>query len=89
MNADPDEYRYSDYGIEYDASSDFYWSDGSSGKNVIIFSADMSSSMHIDNWNKNILVFGEGLTKGLNNTTVTAEAKYYITFTQSIKKHLC
>ena len=45
MNADPDEYRYSDY----DASSDFYWLDGSSGKNLIIFSADMSSSMHIDN----------------------------------------
>ena len=81
MNADPDEYRYSDY----DASSDFYWLDGSSGKNLIIFSADMSSSMHIDNWNKNILVFGEGLTKGLNNTTITAEAKYSITFTQSIK----
>ena len=34
------------------------------GKNVIIFIADMSSSMHIDNKNKDILILGEGPTEG-------------------------
>ena len=31
----------------------------SMGKNVIIFGADMSSSVHIDNKNKDILILGE------------------------------
>ena len=35
------------------------------GKNVIIFGADMSSSVHIDNKGKDILIFGEGPTQGL------------------------
>ena len=32
----------------------------------------MSSSVHIDNKNKDILILGEGLTQGLNDTTSTA-----------------
>ena len=51
-------------------------------ENVVIFRADMSSSVHIDNKNKDILVLGEGLTQGLNNTTLTAETKYSIYFTE-------
>ena len=35
------------------------------GKNVIILEADMSSSVHIDKKNKDILILGEGLTQGL------------------------
>ena len=42
------------------------------GKNVIIFGTDMSSSVHTDNKNKDILNLGEGST---------AEAKYPINFT--------
>ena len=34
-----------------------------------------------DNKNKNILILGEGPTQGLNDTTLTAEAKYPINFT--------
>ena len=56
------------------------------GKNVIIFGADMSSSVHVDNKNKDILIFGEGPTQGLDNTTLTAEAKYPINFTKSGKR---
>ena len=41
----------------------------------------MSSSVHIDNKNKNILVCGEGLTQGLDDTTITAEANYAINIT--------
>ena len=35
----------------------------------------MSSSVHIDNKNKDIKILGEGLTQGLDNVTLTAEAK--------------
>ena len=56
------------------------------GRNVFIFGIDMSSSLHIDHKNKNILVLGEGIIQGLDNTTLTTEAKYPITFTQSERK---
>ena len=56
------------------------------GKNVTIFGADMSSSVHIDNEGKDILVLGEGPTQGLDDTTLTAEAKYPINFSQSGKR---
>ena len=39
--------------------------------------------MHIDNKNKIILVLCEGPTQGLDNTTITAETKYPINFTES------
>ena len=38
-----------------------------------MFGADMSSSVHANNKTKDILVLGEGLTQGLNDTTLTAE----------------
>ena len=56
------------------------------GKNVIIFGADMSSSVHIDNKNKDILILVEGSTQGLGDTTLTAEAIYPINFTQPNKR---
>ena len=46
----------------------------------------MSSSVHVDNKGKDILIFGERATQGLDDTTLTAEAKYSIDFTQSEKK---
>ena len=36
----------------------------------------MSSSVHIDNNKKCILILGKGPTDGLDNTTLTAEAQY-------------
>ena len=39
------------------------------------FGADMSSSVHVDNKKKVILIFGEGLIKGLNGTELTSEKK--------------
>ena len=47
---------------------------------------DMSSSLHIDNKDKNILVLGEGPTQGLNDTILIAEAKYHTNYTQSGKR---
>ena len=46
----------------------------------------MSSSVHVDNKGKDMLILGEGPTQGLDNTTLTAEAKYPINFTQSGKR---
>ena len=52
-------------------------------KQVIIFGADMSSSVHIDNKKKDILILGEGSTQGL---TLTAE-KNILLILQNIVKN--
>ena len=46
----------------------------------------MSSSVHIDNKNKNILILGKGPTRGLDDTTLTGEAQYSINFSRSNRK---
>ena len=46
----------------------------------------MSSSVHIENKGKDILLLGEGSTQGLDDTTLTAEAKYPVNFTQPNKR---
>ena len=46
----------------------------------------MSSSMHTDNKNKDILMLREGPTQRLDDTTLTTEAKYPIKFTQPRKR---
>ena len=45
----------------------------------------MSSSVHFDNKGRDILVLGEVPTQGLDDMTLTAEAKYPINFKQSGK----
>ena len=45
----------------------------------------MSSSMHIDNKNKDILILAERPTQGSDDMTLTAEAIYPINFTQPNK----
>ena len=42
----------------------------------------MSSSVHVDNKNKDILILGEGL----DDTTLTVKAKYLINFRQTNKR---
>ena len=46
----------------------------------------MNSSAHANNRKKNILVIGEGLTQGLDDTSLTAEKKYSINFTATKAK---
>ena len=43
----------------------------------------MSSSVQVNNKKNDILFLGVVLTQGLNNTTLTAEAKHSFNFTQS------
>ena len=45
----------------------------------------MSSSAHVDNNEKNILILGKGPTQGLEHT-LTAEKMYLINFTVTKKK---
>ena len=56
-NADPDEYKHSGWGTGFDERGSFSLSNGIwVGKNIIIFGADMSSSVRIDNKKKDILI---------------------------------
>ena len=47
-NADPDKYRCSGYCFGFNSRSQFSWSHGIWGKNVLISGADMRSSVHVD-----------------------------------------
>ena len=47
---------YSGYGIGFDSRRSFSFPGGQFGQNVLIFGVDMSSSAHIDNKKKDILV---------------------------------
>ena len=85
-NADVDKYKYSSYGVRFDSQSAFSLSNSSIRKNVLNFRADMSSSVHIDNKGKYILSLAEGPIQGLDDTILTAKAKYLINFTQSNRK---
>ena len=84
-NVDIEKYKYSGYGIGFDRRSSFSFTSGGFGQNVLIFGADMSTSIHIDNKGKDILVLGRGPTQGLEST-LTAEKMYLINFTVTKKK---
>ena len=81
-NADIDKYQYSSYRIGFDKKSAFSFPNGRFGQNVIIFGVDMSSSVHVDNKKKVILILGKGATQGLEHT-LAAEKMYSIKFTVS------
>ena len=85
-NADIDKYGYSGYGIGFDRKSSFSFPGGGFGQNVSNFGVDMSSSAHIDNKKKDILVLVKGPTQGLEHT-LTAEKMYLISFTVTKKKY--
>ena len=84
-NADIDKYGYFGYGIGFDGRGGFSFAGGGFGQNVLIFGADMSSSAHIDNKKKYIILLGIGPTQGLEHA-LTAEKMYSIKFTLAQKK---
>ena len=79
-----DKYGYFGYGIGFDRQSSFSIGN-ETGKNVIIFGADMSSSTKIDNRKKDILILGKGPTQGLEST-LSAEKLYSNNFTNKNTK---
>ena len=85
-NADPNKYFCSGYGIGFDTCSHFSVPNFGWGANVIIFGVHISSSVHDNNKNEDILIFVKGQTQGLDNTTITAEAEYSINFFKITKK---
>ena len=84
--ADIDKYKYSGYGIRFDSRGKFSHTSGEFGDNVILFGADMSSSVNANNKTKNILVLGEGITQGLDNTIIYAEKMHSINYSKTNTK---
>ena len=82
-NDDFDKYKYSEYGIGFDTKGILT---GGFGKNVVIFWLNISSYVHADNKQKDILNLGEDPTQGLDNTTLTAEINFSINYSVTRKK---
>ena len=85
-NVDTDKYRYSGYSIGFDSRETFSHLSGGFGKNVVIFGADMSSSVHTNNKRRSILVLGKRFTQGIDNTAIYTEKMYSTNFTVDNKK---
>ena len=84
--ADIDKYRYFGYGTGFDRRASLSFPGGGFGQNIIIFGADMNSSIHIDNKGKDRLILGIGPTQLLGENSLTAEKMYSINFTVTKKK---
>ena len=56
------------------------------GRNVFIFGADMSFSVHRTNRANHIYVMGDGRTQGIDDTTLYVEKKYFRNFTEPNEK---
>ena len=76
-SADLDKYGYSGFGIRFDARSQFSFN-SELGKNVAFFGGDSSLLLHTDNRKENIVVLGGRPANGLDDTIITAEAKYSV-----------
>ena len=84
-NIDIDKYQYSGYGIGFDRKSSFSFSGGGFCQNVRILGVDISSSVHVYNKKKDILIIVKGPTQGLEHA-LTAEKMHSINFTVTRKK---
>ena len=51
---------YTGYCRGFGSRSEFFFTDGSYGINIIIFGADMNSSVNVNNKGKDILILGKG-----------------------------
>ena len=86
-NAAPDKYKYSAYGIGFDSYSEFSFTDGIMGTNVIIFGTDMSLFVNIENENKDILIFVEGRAQGLDYNLLTLKTYQFKVKDSQIKDY--
>ena len=80
--------NYKGYGICFDERSEFGHTITEGGfthiadtRNVLIFEADISFSVHATNRANNIYVMGTGLTQGIHDTTLYAQKNFYRNFT--------
>ena len=79
--------KYKGYGIWFDEGSEFghtitegAFTHTRDARNVLIFGADMSYSVHATNRANNIYLMGTDLTQGINDTTIYAEKNFYRNF---------
>ena len=87
--------NYKGYGICFDERSQFghtICEDGrahtTNGRNVLIFGVEMSFSAHAANRANHIYLMGDGLTQGINDTTLYVEKNYWRNFTDPGKKFI-
>ena len=87
--------NYKGYGICFDEGSEFGHTITEGGfthttdaRNVLIFGADMSFSVHATNRANNIYLMDTGLTQGINDTTIYAEKNFYRNVTDFGKKFM-
>ena len=87
-NVDNSKNNYKGYGICFDERRKFGHTITEGGRahttdarNVLIFGADMSFSVHATNRGNNIYVMGSSLTQGIHDTTLYAEKNFYRNFT--------
>ena len=78
-------FTYNGRGIAYDGEGSWSFGNGFA-RNVIIVGVDNSSSYHTDNGKNNFLVFGEGPTQSINDSTGAAEKKISIDFSKANTK---
>ena len=64
-NTDIDKHKYFGYGIGFDGTGFYSHPTGETGRNVIVFGLDMSSSTKIHHKGKDILILGKVSTQGL------------------------
>ena len=93
--ADNSKNNYKGYGICFDERSQFSHTiteDGrthtTNGRNVLIFGVDMSFSAHTTNRANHIYLMGDGLTQGINDSTLYVEKSYWRNFTDPGKKFI-
>ena len=88
-NTDSSENNYTGYGLCFDEGGEFghtvrqgNFDCTTNAKNVIIFGADMSSSIHATNRANNIYVMGKDFIQKINDTTIYAEKLFHNSFTE-------
>ena len=92
---DSDKNNYKGYGICFDERSQVSQTiteDGrthtTNGRSVLIFGVDMSFCIHATNRADHIYLMGDGLTQGINDTTLHVEKNYWRNFTDPGKKFI-
>ena len=94
-NADTSKYDYKGYGICFDERSEFGHTITEGGfahttdtRNVLIFGADMSFSVHKTNRASHTYLMGTGLKQSIHDTTLYTEKNFYRNFTDPSKKFM-
>ena len=92
-NTDYSKNNYTGYGLCFDEGNAFghtiregNFDHTTNARNVLIFVADMSSSVHATNRANHIYVMVKGFVQGINDTTIYAEKNFYRNFTDPGKK---